>query len=101
MSGESTKITCFFCGKPLAFPPGNVGRGETCDNCRSDVRVCLNCRHYDKKAYNECNEPQAERVVDKDKRNFCDYFFLAPAEREKSERAKESILKDLDALFKK
>lgn len=40
------------------------------------MRVCLNCIHYDRSSYNECREPQAERVLDKDRRNQCDYFSL-------------------------
>ena len=34
----------------------------------------MNCRFYDSSAYNDCSEPAADRVVEKDKANFCDYF---------------------------
>ncbi|MBF0341324.1 MAG: hypothetical protein HQL95_10245 [Magnetococcales bacterium] len=39
-----------------------------------DTRVCLNCRFHDPGSYNECRETVAERIVDKDKANFCEEF---------------------------
>jgi hypothetical protein len=92
---------CFYCDQPLEFPRGNVGREQMCPHCSSDVHVCLNCRHYDPIAYNECREPMAERVVDKDRRNFCDYFYLEGAGRVKTTDSKEAAFKKLDELFKK
>ena len=97
------KATCFNCRAELPFNPGSiVGRGDTCDNCRSDVRVCLNCRHYDPNAYNECGEPMAERVVDKNRANFCDYFSLsAGSGAAAADNSKADALRKLDDLFKK
>ena len=34
----------------------------------------LNCTFYDKNRANECFEPQVERVKEKDRSNYCDYF---------------------------
>ena len=34
----------------------------------------LNCRLHDSGANNQCREPQAEWVTDKDKANFCEFF---------------------------
>jgi len=99
---ESRGVTfCFKCGAELGLVPGNIGRGETCLKCSADVRVCYNCLHYDESSYNECKEPMAERVVDKDKRNFCDYFSLRAGKASRKESSKEQALKQLDALFKK
>lgn len=95
---------CHRCGAELSYAVGSdPGRSAECDGCRTDARVCLNCLHYDKSAYNECREPQAERVVDKDRRNFCDYFSLRAADGStvKSAPSKDDILKKLDDLFKK
>jgi len=36
--------------------------------------VCKNCGFYEPKAHNECHEPQAERVLEKERSNFCEYF---------------------------
>lgn len=66
------------------------------------MRVCKNCIHYDVRSYNECREPSAERVVDKENRNFCDYFSLSSGNQSKEiDSKKEDALKKLDDLFKK
>lgn len=61
----------------------------------------MNCAFYDAGAYNACREPQAERVLDKERANRCDYF--APAREGRSaagaEKAKQKAA--LEALFKK
>ena len=56
-----------------------VGRRDTCPRCGVDLHTCRQCGFYDARAYNECREPQAERVLDKDRSNFCDYFAPAAA----------------------
>lgn len=81
-----------------------MGRSEECPSCRSDVRVCLNCDFYDKSAYNDCRESNAERVVEKNRRNFCDYFRPRSAgtgNLGSGVKSKEEMLKELDKLFKK
>lgn len=83
------------------MPPGNAGRSATCPHCNADIRVCYNCRHYDASNYNECSEPMAERVVEKNRANFCDYFSLGESAYKGQKSAKEDALKKLDALFKK
>ncbi len=78
-----------------------VGRKDICPFCQSDLRCCLNCRHYDPGSYNQCREPQADRVLDKDRSNFCDYFnFRDSAPEDKSKQNNGSIRKKLDDLFK-
>lgn len=78
-----------------------VGRKDVCPYCRSDLRCCLNCRHHDPNVYNQCHEPQADRVIDKDRSNFCDYFSFVdvPIEKKTNEPI-ETTRKKLDALFK-
>ena len=79
---------------------GRVGRGESCPSCGADMHCCRNCEFYDPAAYNECREPQAERVLEKDRSNFCDYFQLA--EKDSSiENKTTGTKKKLEALFKK
>lgn len=92
---------CFSCGKPLGLPEGPVSRGATCDSCGSDVRVCSNCIHFDPQSYNECREPMSDRVVDKTRSNYCDYFSLRRGEVSAQGSKKSDILKSLDDLFKK
>jgi hypothetical protein len=51
-----------------------VGRQSQCPSCEADLHCCFNCSFYDVGAYNDCREPQAERVLDKTRSNFCDFF---------------------------
>lgn len=51
-----------------------VGRQEQCPFCGTDLHSCLNCVFYEFGAYNDCREVQAERVIDKSRSNFCDFF---------------------------
>lgn len=61
----------------------------------------MNCRHYDKNSYNECHEPNAERVLEKEKGNFCDYFSPGSAGHDRAASAKADTLTKLNELFKK
>lgn len=94
------KPHCFSCGAELEVPHGVVGRNHTCDKCTADVRCCYNCAFYDKNAYNECHESQAERVVDKNRANFCDFFSLGKGGKSSAGSSREDALKKLDDLFK-
>ena len=67
---------CQFCGAALPFS-GRVKLSEECPACHRDLHSCRNCRFYDPTVNNQCREPQAEWVVDKERRNFCDFFTLA------------------------
>ncbi len=93
---------CFSCSSSLdKLLLVTIGRGETCEKCSSDVRCCYNCIHFDQNSYNSCAEPQAERVLDKDRSNFCDYFKLGENTYSKSgSGSKEDDLKKLDDIFK-
>lgn len=91
------QATCYKCSKVL--DSASVGRRDTCPACDADVRVCYNCKFYDAKAYNECAEPSADRVVDKDKANFCDYF-SAGANSKQGGKIENEALKKLNDLFK-
>lgn len=92
---------CHSCRKELDID-AKVGRSETCPFCDSDLHVCYNCRFYSPSSYNECGEPQAERVVDKDRRNFCEYFsFADTAPAEQAQEARPDARDRLESLFKK
>lgn len=66
---------CYRCRAELSFE-GHVLREATCPSCHSDVHVCVNCRFYDRSAHNQCREPVAEFVRDKERANFCEFFEL-------------------------
>jgi hypothetical protein len=57
------------------------------------------CKFYDARVYNECKESNADRVVDKEKDNFCDYFSLSDGKHDDS--SIESLKSVADLLFKK
>lgn len=93
-----------YCGKCGKLNPltGTVGRNEVCVSCGADLRCCFNCAHYDPGRYNACAEPQAERVLDKGKRNFCDFFSASGKTGAADKKGHASAAKSrLDALFKK
>lgn len=91
-------VVCHACGRAVVFA-GPVPRSAGCEGCASDLRSCLNCQHYDAGSYNDCREASAERVVDKDKANFCDFF--RPRTTSSSRESPESgALTDLEKLFK-
>ncbi|MBK1701221.1 hypothetical protein [Thiococcus pfennigii] len=69
--------TCWHCGRRLAAV--DYGRETRCLDCDRDTRVCRNCRHYAPGRANECLEPMVERVLAKDRANFCEWF--EPADR--------------------
>jgi hypothetical protein len=58
------------------------------------------CQFYDTKAYNECREPMADRITEKEKANFCDYFKIGGGEND-AEKKRQELLAKAQALFKK
>jgi hypothetical protein len=100
ISMSQTKLNCHKCGYELSFT-GQPGRRDECPKCHSDVHACLNCKHHDPKAYNECLEPAADRVQEKDRSNFCDHFTSkAPGGASAADAAKD-LRSAAEALFKK
>lgn len=62
---------CYFCA---AVFNEKIYKTTLCPSCGKEMKICMNCLHYDSSAHHECREPQAELVQDKLKANFCDYF---------------------------
>jgi hypothetical protein len=71
-----------------------------CDRCRADLHSCLNCEHHDPTVYNECRESNAERILDQDRANRCEYFRPAGKSHAVSED-RQAAMTDLENLFKK
>lgn len=93
------KLHCFSCGTEMSFPHV-PGRRDECPKCGADVHVCRNCRNYDRNAYNECREPSAEVVREKDRANFCD-FFQPGSGGVSAVDQKKDLMAAAEALFKK
>jgi hypothetical protein len=83
---------CHKCGS--AAGAEKVGRRDECEVCGADLHVCLNCAFYDQARANQCFEPQAERVQEKDRSNYCGYFEF------KKQDEKKSIKDEADKLWK-
>jgi len=90
---------CWRCGAAIDTA-GRVGRRDTCLACGTDLRCCRNCAHYEPTAHNQCREPQAERQVDKERGNFCDWFSPGTARKAAADPAAAAKAK-LDALFRR
>lgn len=89
---------CWNCGNPLTAL--DYGRQDSCEKCGRDTRTCKGCIHYDRSYNNECRENQADRVVEKERANFCDYF--KPAKNTNSAaQARDAMKSAADSLFKK
>jgi hypothetical protein len=97
------QLQCHFCGVPVTIGEPIPRDGE-CESCRSDLRCCRNCRHWDPRYHNACTETMADPVEDKTRRNFCEYFYFsrAPFAPVAGGKARESEARaKLDALFRK
>ena len=93
------QVQCFHC-QLINTSESKIGFREECMKCRSDLHVCKNCEFYDKKSYNECREPSAEVVREKDRANLCDFFSArAPGNSPGDEKAK--LKAAAEALFGK
>lgn len=89
---------CWSCGKQIEL--NNFHRQDSCQSCGRDTHVCKNCEHYDRAYNNECRESSADRVVEKERSNFCDYF--KPSDRAGGNAKSANDLKSAaEALFKK
>jgi len=88
---------CHQCKKEIKLE-SFTGRQEQCPFCCADLHGCGNCTFYERGAYNDCRESQAERVLDKTRSNFCDYFSFRQTNNstEKQPDAKDK----LETLFK-
>ncbi len=91
---------CYRCGKEMEISR-IVGRRDACPACGADLRCCLNCTFHDDRVYNQCRESQAERVLEKDRSNFCDYFVYRNEDSEQGAGERRTARDNLASLFKK
>lgn len=89
---------CYRCGWVYSRNE-QPGRSENCPQCRADLRVCLNCTHFDRRAAHQCRERRAEPVYDKELATYCEYFELnkrawAGAAQDSAADTRESSARD-------
>jgi hypothetical protein len=93
--------TCYKCQKELLVGANNfISRQDSCPHCYASLHACMMCLHYDERSYNECKEPVADRITDKTKANFCDYYKIN-TEGNKNKKDPNALLAAADLLFKK
>jgi hypothetical protein len=92
-------MNCFHCGRQIELKE-RVGFRDSCLACDRPIHACLNCDFYDPAYNNQCRENQAERIVDKDRANFCEYFAPRRSPARPVTPAADPRAK-LDALFEK
>lgn len=87
---------CWSCGGRLEAL--DYQREGECPACRKQTHVCRNCRFYSPGRANDCEEPVAEPVTDKQRANFCDYF--EPSAKAHQGKADEERMRAAaDSLF--
>jgi len=97
---RNKNVTCYKCNKELEFVMGEaILRHEECPNCRTPLKCCKMCLHFDKLAYNQCREINAERTVEKEKPNFCSYFCLT-GDTTAGQPSANDLLKAASSIFK-
>jgi hypothetical protein len=90
---------CHQCGAEVVLNEP-LARDAECGACGGDLRCCLNCRHYDTHFNNACRETEAEPVVDKHRRNFCEFFVYSREPFKKAGAGRESAAREkLGELF--
>jgi len=66
---------CAFCGETIEVE--RIGFRALCPHCDEALHACLQCKHYAPGRANDCMEPQADLVRDKDRSNLCEWFRFA------------------------
>ena len=97
----SASYHCYKCGWQYTRG-GSPTRMESCHQCRADLRVCLNCKHYKKGVAHDCEERRAEPVAEKGSANFCEYFKFAYREwtgTNEPDAREQKAREDLKKLF--
>lgn len=91
---------CYQCNKTIPILGAfKIVRTEECPYCSTSLHCCRMCTFYDVKVYNECRESNAERIVDKEKANYCDYFTLSNGQA--AGESRDDLLNKAASIFKK
>lgn len=67
-------LICWKCGHSLAVRTLPLSRRDDCPACRAELHVCRMCVEFDPTVADQCREPTADTVNQKDRANFCDHF---------------------------
>lgn len=93
----NVEVKCFSCGEVSSHE--RVAFRAECV-CGEDLHVCLTCRFHDESSYNECKEPAADSIQNKERSNLCEFFEASIGVEAKNVK-KDNLLAAAEALFKK
>ena len=102
MKAMKKYLNCHYCKQDIEVSP----KIDCCPSCGSSLHSCFNCEHYDEKTANQCKEPNAELVINKEKENACPFFTLKTKSKvlklnKHEQKPASSLLEEAEALFKK
>ena len=93
-------LVCWKCGTSIEDLPLPLGRLVECRECRAQLHACKLCEFFDQRRANQCREPIADFVQDKERANFCGYFRPVPNACNAGDGSRTRTAQaDLDALF--
>jgi predicted RNA-binding Zn-ribbon protein involved in translation (DUF1610 family) len=102
MPGTRTVSRCAECGALLENLSEPFGQ---CPKCGFELHSCKQCEHFDPSRRFECNQPIADRISPKDKRNSCTFYAMrVRVEKETSSKVAQrpnDARQAFDNLFKK
>ena len=90
---------CWKCGGALSDLLMPLPRHEECPHCRAQLHVCRMCVFFDTTLAQQCREPVADLVSDKQRANFCGYFQVNPDAFTASTDQAAASHQALDAMF--
>ncbi len=90
---------CYKCGAEWT-ERAKPGFNETCEVCQAWWRACRNCRHYNPKVSDHCEEPKTDPPRDPEGKNFCEQFAFVDRDAPPGDDTPEDDAKDrFDSLF--
>lgn len=94
------ELRCWKCGADLESVPRPFSRFAECPACKTELHVCRMCTHYDLRYVGQCSHDFADKVLEKEKSNFCGHFKPSPWAFEGSgDPGKENAQQELQSLF--
>lgn len=92
-------LVCWKCGVAIDLPMP-LGRESECRHCHAQLHVCRLCEFYNPGVAEQCEEPVADYVKEKERANFCDYFKPIPdAYKPVTNNEADQSVNELNALF--
>jgi len=93
-------LVCWRCGISIIDLPMPLARIAECRSCHAELHVCKLCEFYDTHVADQCREPVADYVKEKQRANFCDYFRPRPGAFNPAGNGQAKVANnELNALF--